>query len=310
MNNTTNTVAAIRAALQNIEPTPKNRAAIMRAAGAALKANGLSSPANLGGVNASAKIAKGEALNLHTFIMYLAPSDMAGAVNTCPQASKGCRAACLFNSGRASFDKGINAARIARTLIYAASRAHFSAVLFAEVASAARRAEKAGARFAVRLNGTSDISPRAFKVDGVDILTAFPAVQFYDYTKVWTRARLTWPANYALTYSWTDGRTWDDARAILDAGQPLAVPFADLNGAGRVKVARAATLPTAYGELDAAGRVVWEAPVFDGDKTDARYLDREEGAPAVGGYIVGLRAKRSTVEAERVALASGFFVPV
>ncbi len=310
MNQNIQTVAAIRAALQPIEPTTKNRAAIMRAAGAVLKAHGHSSPANLGGVNASAKIAKGATLNLHTFIMYLAPSDMAGAVNTCPQASKGCRAACLFNSGRASFDTGVNAARIARTLIYAASRPHFSAVLFNEVERAEIKAAKVGAKFAVRLNGTSDISPRAFKVDGVDILTRFTAVPFYDYTKVWTRSKLQWPANYSLTYSWTDGRTWTEAREVLDAGGALAVPFADLNPAGRVKVARSATLPTSYGEIDGEGRLLWSAPVFDGDKTDARYLDRSEGAPASGGYIVGLRAKRSTVEAERVAMASGFFVTI
>lgn len=308
MNYAHHTVTALREALQPIEPTPKNRAAIMRAAGATLKALGYSSPANLGGVNASAKIAKGEALNLHTFIMYLAPANMSGAVNTCPHASDGCRAACLVNSGRASFDGGINAARIARTLIYAASRPHFSAVLFAEIANAARRAERAGARFAVRLNGTSDISPRAFKVDGVNVLEAFPSVPFYDYTKVWGRARQTWPANYSLTYSWTDGRNWSDALELLEDGHALAVPFADLNAAGRVKVARSASLPSSYGAVDAAGRQLWTWPVFDGDTTDARYLDRESGAPKAGGFIVGLRAKRSTVEGERVALASGFFV--
>jgi len=214
------------------------------------------------------------------------------------------------NSGRASFDKGVNRARIVRTCIYAASRKHFSVLLFDEIAKAKAKAAKHGRQFAVRLNGTSDISPRAFKVDGVNVLDAFPNVSFYDYTKVWGRARQSWPNNYALTYSWTDGRAWDDAVELLSAGHSVAVPFADLNSAGRVKVARAATLPTTFGQLDAAGRQVWTFPVFDGDKTDARFLDRVEGAPATGGYIVGLRAKRSTIEGEREALASGFFVQI
>ena len=272
--------------------------------------NDVRCPSYLGSVNASSKIVKGETLNLDTYIVYLAASDMSGVVNTCPSASDGCRAACLVNSGRASFDKGVNRARILRTCLYAASRKHFSVLLFDEIAKAKAKAAKHGRQFAVRLNGTSDISPRAFKVDEVNVLDAFSSVPFYDYTKVWGRSRQSWPNNYALTYSWTDGRTWDDAVELLSAGHSVAVPFADLNSAGRVKVAKSATLPTSFGKLDAAGRTLWSFPVFDGDKTDARFLDRVEGAPKTGGYIVGLRAKRSSIEGERAALASGFFVQI
>lgn len=267
-------------------------------------------PTYLGSVNSSSKIVKGQTLNLDTYIVYLAASDMSGVVNTCSHASDGCRAACLVNSGRASFDKGVNRARILRTCLYAASRKHFSVLLFDEIAKAKAKAARNGRAFAVRLNGTSDISPRAFKVDGINVLEAFPDVSFYDYTKVWARARQDWPANYALTYSWTDGRDWSDAVALMQDGHAVAVPFADLNRAGRVKVARAATLPTRWTQIDTDGRTIWSFPVFDGDKTDARFMDREEGAPKVGGYIVGLRAKRSTLEGERAALASGFFVAI
>jgi len=267
-------------------------------------------PSYLGSVNSSSKIVKGQTLNLDTYIVYLAASDMSGVVNTCPSASAGCRAACLVNSGRASFDAGVNRARILRTCLYAASRKHFSVLLFDEITKAKAKAEKHGRTFAVRLNGTSDISPRAFKVDGVNVLDAFPNVSFYDYTKVWGRARQSWPNNYSLTYSWTDGRQWSEAVELLSAGHSVAVPFADLNSAGRVKVAKSATLPTTFGQVDAAGRQLWTFPVFDGDKTDARFMDRMEGAPKTGGYIVGLRAKRSSIEGERAALASGFFVAV
>lgn len=300
----------LRQYLGHIAPTTENVREIWLTLQHVCHEHDVPCPRYLGSVNASSKIVKGEALNLDTYIVYLAASDMAGVVNTCPAASEGCRAACLVNSGRASFDAGVNRARILRTCLYAASRKHFAVLLFDEIAKAKTKAARKGRQFAVRLNGTSDLSPRAFKVDGRDVLETFPDVTFYDYTKVWGRARQTWPANYVLTFSWTDGRTWDDARQILAQGYGLAVPFAELNNAGRIKVARAATLPTSFGEVDAQGRQIWSAPVFDGDKTDARFLDRIEGAPEAGGYIVGLRAKRSTIEGERAALASGFFVAI
>lgn len=300
----------LRSYLGHIAPTFENVREIWLTLHHVCSEHDVPCPRYLGSVNSSSKIVKGQTLNLDTYIVYLAASDMSGVVNTCSHASEGCRAACLVNSGRASFDKGVNRARILRTCLYAASRKHFSVLLFDEISKAKARADKHGRTFAVRLNGTSDISPRAFKVDGVNVLEAFPDVSFYDYTKVWARAGQTWPNNYALTYSWTDGRDWSDAVALMEDGHAVAVPFADLNSAGRVKVARAATLPTSFGQLDTDGRTLWNFPVFDGDKTDARFMDRAEGAPKTGGYIVGLRAKRSTLEGERAALASGFFVAV
>jgi len=300
----------LRQYLGHIAPTSENVREIWLTLQHVCHENDVPCPRYLGSVNSSSKIIKGETLNLDTYIMYLAASNMAGVVNTCPAASEGCRAACLVNSGRASFDAGVNRARILRTCLYAASRKHFSVLLFDEIRRAAAAAARKGRKFAVRLNGTSDLSPRAFKVDGRDVLETFPNVTFYDYTKVWGRARQTWPANYVLTFSWTDGRDWADAVDLMQRGHAVAVPFADLNSAGRVKVARAATLPTSFGQVDAGGRQIWNFPVFDGDKTDARFLDRVEGAPKAGGYIVGLRAKRSTIEGERTALASGFFVAI
>jgi len=295
------TVWELRTSLQNIEPTPGNRAAILRAVNDVLGRYGFSTPQNIGGVNQSAKIEKGAKFNVLTYISYLAPSDMSGAVNVCPAASEGCRAACLFNSGRASFDSKVNAARISRTLFYAASRSHFSAVLFREIMTARKKAEKAGAKFAVRINGTSDISPKAFKVYGIDALNFFPDVQFYDYTKVIGRVRAAYGSNYNVTVSWVDGMTLSDMRSILEAGYSVAVPFADLDKNGRIKVAKSARLPETFEGYR----------VIDGDISDLRYLDREYfEIPNGVGFVVGLRAKRTTKAAESVALESGFFIPV
>lgn len=300
----------LKNALQMIHAKTENAPEIWRVIRRVFAAHELSAPGYIGGVNSSAKTVKGESLEIDTYIIYLTPSDISGLINVCPMASPGCRAACLQSSGRAKFDARIPAAQLGRTAIYAASRSHFSALVFNELQKAQKRANKKGRVFAARLNGTSDISPRAFKVEGVDVLTAFPSVQFYDYTKVWTRANLNWPANYALTFSHTDGRDISETFELLKAGYSVAVPFAELNAAGRIKAGRSWSLPTTFGRMDAAGRKIDEFQVFDGDKTDARFLDREQGAPKTGGYIVGLKAKRTTVEKERAALASGFFVQV
>ena len=313
------TIAALRAALESVDARPENARAILRAAAPVLTAHGLPPVRAIGAVNQSAKTAKGERFNIDQYTVYLAPDNSSGAGNTCPASTDACRAACLDKSGRAAIEermqpekRTIRPARIARTVLYFASRAHFSAVLFHEVGRANQRAKKRGSRFFVRLNGTSDISPRAFKVDGVDILTAFPTVSFFDYTKVWTRAAIDYGTNYDLCFSWTDGKTWEVAhREILARGLSLAVPFAELDANGRPKVARFATLPTAYGRLDNDGRELFTVPVIDGDQFDARPLDRSQGgAPTAGGYIVGLRAKRTTVDGDRAAIASGFFVTI
>lgn len=51
----------------------------------------------------NAKTVKGEKQGYLTGILYLAPSDKAGnGINTCANASAGCREACLFTAGRAA----------------------------------------------------------------------------------------------------------------------------------------------------------------------------------------------------------------
>jgi len=310
LNIQTSLVLALKSELKQVDPVPENAAEIWRVIRRVFSSHGLNAPTYIGGVNSSAKTIKGESLEIDTYIIYLTPSDISGLINVCPMASKGCRAACLQSSGRAKFDAKIPAAQLGRTAIYAGSRPHFSALVFSELQKAEKRANKKGRLFAARLNGTSDISPRAFKVNGVDVLSAFPSVQFYDYTKVWKRRFLNWPANYALTFSHTDGRDISETFDLLRAGYSVAVPFAKLNGSGRIKDGKSWKLPTSFGRMDSDGRLLDSFPVFDGDKTDARFLDRKQGAPKTGGYIVGLKAKRTTVEKERAGLASGFFVQV
>jgi hypothetical protein len=123
------------------------------------------------------------------------------------------------------------------------------------------QAEKKGMEFSVRLNGTSDLSPILFKDPdtGKNLLELFPDVQFYDYTKVYSRIKLMhqYP-NYDLTLSY-NGYNWAECEKFLNEGGKVAVVFFDKK------------MPKYF-----AGY-----PVCDGNGYDMRYLD-----PAK--HVVGL----------------------
>ena len=69
-------------------------------------------------IDADAKTVKGLKKGYRTAISYLAPSNASGVMNTCPSASKGCRAACLYGAGRAKFTPSIPKARINKTKFF------------------------------------------------------------------------------------------------------------------------------------------------------------------------------------------------
>lgn len=212
----------------------------------------------------NAKTTKGETAGYLTGIVYLAPSDCSG-FQTCPMASAGCRAACLFTAGRGGMPQNV-AARVRKTRRFFEDRAGFMADLVADIEALCRKAAKLGMTPAVRLNGTSDLRWERFEVerDGRthrSIMAAFPFIQFYDYTKI--PGRPAWehfPSNYHLTFSRSEA---NDAtvEAELAAGRNVAAVFTG-------------GLPATWN-----GR-----PVVDGDLTDLRFLDPD-------GCVVGLKAK-------------------
>lgn len=207
----------------------------------------------------------------YSVALYLAPARTAGGKTVCPASTAGCEAACLHTAGRGGIivrgqtDNAIIRARIRRTRAFLSDRATFMADLVSEIERAESYATRHGLRLAVRLNGTSDLPWEAFKairynVSFVNIMAAFPSVQFYDYTKVSSRLGKT-PENYHLTLSRSEANESEVERAIA-SGHNVAVVF-------RNKV-----LPETY-----MGR-----PVFGGDDSDRRFLDPQ-------GVIVGLYAK-------------------
>ena len=54
-------------------------------------------------IDNNAKTVKGQKYGFITAILYLAPSTQSG-FNVCPQASNGCKKACLFTAGHGAFD--------------------------------------------------------------------------------------------------------------------------------------------------------------------------------------------------------------
>lgn len=171
-------------------------------------------------VNGSQKIVKGEKLNFDTLVLYLSASKNAG-VDLCKFASTGCRLACLVASGHALIEANagkntIAISRIVKTWLTVYRRDIAETVLCAEIEAAKKRAEKRGRKFAVRINGTSDLC-------FADVINAFPTVQFYDYTKDPGRVALP---NYHLTFSYADASKAriKHYKQAIKRGQSIAFP--------------------------------------------------------------------------------------
>ena len=219
------------------------------------------------------KTIKGEKYGYQTYILHLAPADLSG-FETCPKRTAGCTAACLNTAGRGGmFKKGettnvIQKARIRKTQLFFENRAEFFTQLVADIKLAIKQSEKLGLTPVFRLNGTSDLSFEKYEVvrDGVtykNIFSAFPDVQFYDYTKILGR-KVAHIDNYHLTFSAADGNDADVLSAIAQ-GYNVATVFG---------LKKTQPMPDNY-----QGR-----PVFNGDDSDLRFLDPK-------GVIVGLYAK-------------------
>jgi hypothetical protein len=205
----------------------------------------------------NAKTTKGEKLGILMGILYLAPANESGVMNTCTSSTPEGRYACLYTAGRGGFDS-VRYGRIRKTRWLARDRAGFIEELKCNVTRLVARAGSVGLKPAVRINGTLDL-PWLAK----ELAMAFPEVQFYDYTKhskPWLR---TLP-NYHLTFSYS-GRNVQDCREALRHAINVAVVFT---------TRRREALPETWNGF----------PVIDGDSHDCRFMDPQ-------GVVVGLRAK-------------------
>lgn len=195
--------------------------------------------------------------------LQLAPAKESG-YNVCPNASKGCAAACLWSSGLGRMPAVIKG-RINKTKLFFEQRESFMLQLENEIQLENFRAKQSGEKLAVRLNTISDLSWESIKCsDGKNLFEKFPDIVFYDYTKNPRRA-LDWgmgkmPLNYHLTFSRSESNE-EQCKIILANGGNVAVVFRD-------------KLPKTY-----LGK-----KVVSGDESDARFLDEKN-------VVVGLTAK-------------------
>ena len=201
----------------------------------------------------SAKIDKSDKYSdYENFIMYLAPADESG-YNVCPNASAGCKAACLNTAGRGKFTN-VQQTRINRTLHYVKDRVGFMVNLTSEIEKHSKKYDK----LAIRLNGTSDLNwmPYIKKMH-----EKFPSIVWYDYTKNPNFAKSSKNVpNYHVTFSRSEDND-DICKEMLSNGVNVAVVFRN-------------RLPETF----------WGYKVIDGDESDTRFLDES-------GVIIGLIAK-------------------
>jgi hypothetical protein len=210
------------------------------------------------------KMAKGEKFGYKTAILHLAPYKLSGK-NVCPKASKECIAFCLNTSGRGQMNS-VQKFRVNKTKLFWKDRQKFLEQLSKEVGQLKKRARKQGFKFAVRLNGTSDLAWHRFS----SLMQDHPDVIFYDYTKVYNHLDHDLK-NYKITFS-ASGSNNTECAAALKAGHNVAYVFKN-------------KLPKKF-----QGK-----RVIDGDKHDLRFLDPR-------GVVVGLLAKGSA----KKAAAGGF----
>jgi hypothetical protein len=233
-------------------------------------------------IDANAKTVKGQKKGYMTAILYLSPASSSGT-NLCPMARQaGCIAGCLNTAGRGGISKGsatfetiggdvlpdnaVQRARIARSELFNSDRQAFMAQLIKEITAFIKKAGKKGLTPVIRLNGTSDILWETIPVVGADNLMAlFPAIQFYDYTKVYKRLVRELPDNYHLSLSYSEA-----SQKYSLAVRTMAQFKPDAN----LVVVFRKELPDTF-----AGR-----KVINGDESDLRFLDQT-------GVVVGLKAK-------------------
>ena len=218
-------------------------------------------------VNASSKIVKGLKLNTFTGVLYLESHTMVASKTICPNAIRnGCHVDCLVSSGMLGM-KAQQIAMISRTLYYLNFKKEFMAQLKLEINKGYK---KYGDSFAVRLNGTSDINWK-------DIISEFPNVQFYDYTKIKNMMIKNKNKNHHYTFSGSMFSQYSrkELKQAIDEGLNVAIAF-------NTKESKKDTLKIPK-------QLFNNKPLISFDDTDVRFKDKQ-------GSIGYLKRKGSNIQ--------------
>ena len=222
------------------------------------------------GVGTNAKTIKGDGSEYLTAILYMTPYKVmvdGKLFNSCSMAAiAGCIDPCLYTAGRGQMSN-VQTARQRKAQWFYRDRVGFMKQLYHDIHKFQQYCLKRGIQPCVRLNGTTDIRWElipAMPHSLMNIFEQFPAVQFYDYTKIANRKCKDIP-NYHLTWSYSNANP-EYAKLLdkaLEQGMNAAVVY-----------------------RKEYHKPKWQGyPVIDGDKDDLRFLDPK------GGHIVALYAK-------------------
>ena len=225
---------------------------------------------NLIRAGGDAKTVKGNDDGYLTAIMYMTPFKSFGA-NLCPMAeTAGCIEGCLNTAGRGAMNS-VQKGRARKTEWYVKDRAGFMAQLHKDLTRFQNYCDKRDIKPCVRLNGTSDIRWETIPIDGQSIFDHFPAIQFYDYTKIANR-KVDHISNYDLTFSYSEANPAyaKQVNIALERGLNIAVVFR-----------KKESIPKTFLNL----------LTIDGDKNDMRFLDPKQTVVAL--YAKG-KARKDT----------------
>lgn len=251
----------------------------------------------------SAKAVKAQDYGVINGIHYMAPHNLGGVGNLCPNASAGCIALCLGEfSGQAGMAKdgelnSVRASRRVKAQRFMRERVAYMQDFALATAQEYAKAKRKGFDFVGRFNGSTDVAIEGIKLiidrdlapklsklmqrdiaPGIyaNIMTLFSDIQWVDYTKNPRRFERKLPDNYHLTFSRAED---NEAQAIelLSKGVNVAAVFAG-------------GLPETWMGFD----------VIDGDLHDLRHLD-PRGAR---GFVIGLAPKGNKAKRDQ----SGFVV--
>lgn len=240
---------------------------------------------------------KTEKSHIQTYILHLAPHNISG-VNVCPGAGN-CAKICLHFAGNPVYMTNKQAARIRRTLAYAADPKRFARLIVCAILDKINK--NPGQTIALRLNGTSDIAwenvdfhitpefatfcrikfghdlpigqRNIFEIFNQFTINGGPLVVFYDYTKIrrnWAECKRL---GYHLTFSYDGADNKQNAKIAASA------IMAGVNVAAAFNLKRGQNLPNF---VRYQGR---KFTVVDGDLSDYRPGDPQ------GYKIIGLRFK-------------------
>jgi hypothetical protein len=172
----------------------------------------------------NAKLAKNER---ESYIMYLSPhTNNSKGTNLCPNATKECILACLYDSGYSSIFSSVNEARQRRTEFYIADKEAFMIQLAKEINEYILEAD--GKEVLFRLNGTSDLDFLYMlkKYADFDFEKTPDNVFFYDYTKIFGKIKKYAHCSdkYKQTFSFSGSNT-EECLLALELGNNVSFVY-------------------------------------------------------------------------------------